>query len=525
MELLEPLADAVAPPVHPALATRQLGALFHVSHILSQSTNPRTTLRGVVESLKEHAGLHHGVITLVDPRTSELYVHAVQGAADSGRGVRYRPGEGILGLILEAGRILMVRRVSEEPRFLNRLGLLEAERPFIGVPIHVGEGELAGVLVAQPEQDDADLLPYQARFMEMVAHLMVQNIILARRVEQEREELVAQRDRLIQEVRQRYTLDNMVGDSPAMRQVYDLVRLVAKWDTTVLIRGESGTGKELIAHAIHYNSPRVRQPLVKLNCAALPDSLLESELFGHEKGAFTGAATTRKGRFELAHGGTLFLDELGEISPSFQAKLLRVLQEGEFERVGGENPIRVNVRIVAATNRHLEKAVADGSFRSDLYYRLNVMAIEVPSLRERREDIPDLSRFLTAKMAKRQGRDLKLADDAIRLLMHYHWPGNVRELENCLERAAVMSPRGLIEARHILLPSQSPAVLPPPPPLEEETELAELSDQEMAGERERVVSALRKAGWVKAKAARLLGLTPRQVAYRVKILGIATESF
>ncbi|MGB5065040.1 MAG: sigma 54-interacting transcriptional regulator, partial [Candidatus Competibacter sp.] len=329
--------------------------------------------------------------------------------------------------------------------------------------------------------------------------------------------LTAERDSLRRTVRGQHGFDSMVGHSQPMQQVFEQVRQVAKWNTTVLVRGESGTGKELIACAIHYNSPRAGGPLVKLNCAALPDNLLESELFGHEKGAFTGAVNQRKGRFEQAHGGTLFLDEIGDISPAFQAKLLRVIQEGEMERVGSSQTLRVNVRVIAATNRDLEEAVEAGQFREDLYYRLNVMPIFMPALRDRPEDIPDLARFLVDKIARQQGRMLTITDSAIRLLMRHHWSGNVRELENCLERSAIMSANGVIAQDVIELSGLSPrgaGAAPPPTPHRIELDAPDLD------ERERVIAALEQAGWVQAKAARLLGMTPRQIAYRIQILDI-----
>jgi Nif-specific regulatory protein len=272
-----------------------------------------------------------------------------------------------------------------------------------------------------------------------------------------------------------------------------------------------------VANAIHYNSPRASGPFVKLNCAALPDNLLESELFGHEKGAFTGAVAQRKGRFEQADGGTLFLDEIGDISPVFQAKLLRVLQEGEFERVGGTRTLKVNVRVIAATNRDLEEGMRSGGFREDLYYRLNVMPIRMPPLRERLEDLPELARFLVEKIARGQGRPLAITDSAVRLLMRHRWPGNVRELENCLERAAVMSETGTIDRDAISLTGLEECIRPgeaAATPVR-----VDLSDPEL-DERERVIAALEEAGWVQAKAARLLGMTPRQIAYRIQTLSI-----
>jgi Nif-specific regulatory protein len=372
----------------------------------------------------------------------------------------------------------------------------------------------------------------------MIANLIGQSVRLALEVEQEKKSLAEERDSLRRTVRGKYGFDNIVGHSAKMRRVFDQVRMVAKWNTTVLIRGETGTGKELIANAIHYNSQRARGPYVRLNCATLPENLLESELFGHEKGAFTGAVGARKGRFESADGGTLFLDEIGEISPAFQAKLLRVLQEGEFERVGGSRTIKVEVRVIAATHRDLEAAVDAGDFREDLYYRLNVMPLALPALRERSEDIPDLARFLINRLGVQQGRSLTLQESAVRRLTQYPWPGNVRELENCLERAAVMSETGVIDAeliridrfRQIAAPARASAAsaVPPAPtfvaPHEHDNSGAP-GDSAETSERDRVIAALEQAGWVQAKAARLLGMTPRQIAYRIQTLGIEMKQF
>nr|WP_280938408.1 sigma 54-interacting transcriptional regulator [Thioflexithrix psekupsensis] len=295
------------------------------------------------------------------------------------------------------------------------------------------------------------------------------------------------------------------------------------------MRGESGTGKELIANAIHYNSPRHHANFIKVNCAALPESLLESELFGHEKGAFSGAVAQRKGLFERANRGTLFLDEIGEISPSFQAKLLRVLQEGEFERVGGTKTLKVDVRIITATHVDLEGAVEAGHFREDLYYRLNVMPIKLPPLCERLEDVPELARFLIKKIEKMQDRKLDLTDSAIRLLMRHDWPGNVRELANCLERAAIMSGNGIIDDEAISLgvsgfeKRTSVADTFEPSRASRQDNLVDLNDDSL-NERDRVIAALEQAGWVQAKAARLLNMTPRQIAYRIQTLNIKVKN-
>ena len=504
---------------HTTLLEKELEGIFQVSRVLSRSLNLHKTLLGVLDVLHETVLMQRGMVTLLDMETGELLVNAVHnGDPTQAHTVRYRPGEGIIGTILKHGKCIVVSQLKDEPRFLDRLGLYDPKLPFIGVPIKIGdEQQLVGVLTAQPQSRDEGMLQESLRFMEMVANLIAQSVRLSLKVESERRDITDERDRLRREVRADYGLDNIVGHSQPMRRIFEQIRQVAKWNTTVLIRGESGTGKELVANAIHYNSPRANRPFIKLNCAALPDNLLESELFGHEKGAFTGAVSQRKGRFEQADGGTLFLDEIGEISSAFQAKLLRVLQEGEFERVGGDRTFKVDVRIIAATNRDLESAVEEGGFREDLYYRLNVMPLYIPSLRDRSEDIPDLARFLIGKIARHQNRELEITDSAIRMLMRYAWPGNVRELENLLERAAIMSEGGLIDRDvvgltgledKISINTQAAA-----------TPSVDLSDTSL-DERERVIAALEQAGWVQAKAARLLGMTPRQIAYRIQTLNI-----
>jgi Nif-specific regulatory protein len=494
----------------------ELEALYQVSQVLSRSLDFRETLKEVLKTLNDSGNMSHGMISLLDEQSGDLLVTALHENPAPFNTVRYKSGEGVVGAIMDSGESLVVERISEEDRFLDRLGVYDPELPFVGVPIAIGD-KTAGVLAAQPS-DSQGLLDRNRRFLEMVANLIGQSVRLAKKVEDEQLALKSERDSLRRKVKGEHGFSNMVGHTRNMQLVFEQVRQVAKWNTTVLVRGESGTGKELIANAIHYNSPRANGPFIKLNCAALPDNLLESELFGHEKGAFTGAVSQRKGRFEQAHGGTIFLDEIGEISPAFQAKLLRVLQEGEFERVGGVKTQVVDVRVVAATNKDLEAEVQDGSFREDLYYRLNVMPIKTPPLRERREDISDLSRFLVSKIAKNQGRELQIDDGAIGLLMRYDWPGNVRELENCLERAAVMSEAGIIDKHAINLTGldSTPQAAASNFPAAAKVDI----DDPDLDERERVIAALEQAGWVQAKAARLLGMTPRQIGYRIQTLNI-----
>jgi Nif-specific regulatory protein len=497
----------------------QLDTLFQVSQVLSRSLNLKETLAGVLGALHEGGGLERGMVTLADADTGEQQVVAVHGLRTvRTEDIRYGPGEGVVGMVLEAGDSVVLARITDEPRFLGKLGIYDSEGPFIGVPIRVAQS-IAGVLAAQPSSDERSRLREHARFLEMVANVIGQSVRLSREVEREREELREERDNLRRTVRAQYGFDNIIGHTQPMRRVFEQVRQVAKWNTTVLIRGETGTGKELIANAIHYNSPRAKAAFVKLNCASLPENLLESELFGHEKGAFTGAMNQKKGRFEQADGGTLFLDEIGEVSAAFQAKLLRVLQEGELERVGGSRTLKVDVRVVAATHRDLEADVASGKFREDLYYRLNVMPIYLPALRERMEDIPDIARFLIGKIGGQQARELELTDSALRILMHHDWPGNVRELENCLERAAVMSEDGTIDRDSVLHTGIEERVAAGRGGPAREVDL----DDPDLDERERVIAALEMAGWVQAKAARLLDMTPRQIAYRIQTLNIRVK--
>jgi Nif-specific regulatory protein len=503
-------------PSSPAdLLRTQFDTLFRVSQVLSRSLDFRHNIREVLRALEITGHLSRGMVSVVDPESGSLAVHAVHGLDDAEyEPVRYQPGEGLLGLILQERCTVARPAIGSDPRFLNRLGLYERELPFIAVPINV-DGVLQGVLAVQPDAPDDGLLAERARFVEMIANLIGQSVRLSLDIEQEKKSLSEERDTLRRTVRNRYGFNNMVGHSPPMRRVFDQVRMVSKWNTTVLIRGETGTGKELIANAIHYNSPRARNPIIKLNCAALPENLLESELFGHEKGAFTGAVAQRKGRFEQADGGTLFLDEVGEVSAAFQSKLLRVLQEGELERVGGSRTVKVDVRVIAATHRDLEAEVEAGRFREDLYYRLNVMPIYLPALRERMEDIPDIARFLVDKIHNQQGRELGLTEAALRVLMHHDWPGNVRELENCLERAAVLTEGNVIDRDAILLTGIDEKVSMGRGAIQ----AVDLDDPNL-DERERVIAALEQAGWVQAKAARLLDMTPRQIAYRIQILKI-----
>ena len=338
-------------------------------------------------------------------------------------------------------------------------------------------------------------------------------------MEAERSRLVEENTKLRHELREKYQLRSLIGSSRSMQQLYDQVAQVAPSSTTVLVRGESGTGKELVAHAIHYGSPRADKPFVKVSCGALPEALVESELFGYEPGAFTDARAQKKGRFDLADGGTLFLDEVGELSPSTQVKLLRALQEKEFERLGGVKSIKVNVRLIAATNKDLEAAVQQGTFREDLYYRLNVFAVYLPPLRERKTDIPLLADHFVEKYAARESKEVRrIATTAIDMLMSYHWPGNVRELENCIERGVLVCEGGVIHGHHLPPTLQTAEVSGTMPRLG-------LAAAVAAYEKDMLLDALKTARGNRARAARLLDSTERIVGYKVEKYGIDEDRF
>jgi Nif-specific regulatory protein len=506
-----------------AAEIRKLTDLLELSQTLGSTLNLKAALARVLQILEEHHGILWGAVTLLDPATAELLVQAVTGVAGPvARRARYRVGEGITGRVVESGKPVVVPQVSREPLFLNRMGTwkrrAKEDMTYICVPITV-DNKAAGALGVALRYHKDRSYDQEVKFFGIAASMVGQALRVHRLIEAERQHLLEENMKLRQELRERYDIRNIVGNSRPMQQVYEQVAQVAASNTTVLIRGESGTGKELAAHAIHYNSPRANKPFVKVSCGALPESLIESELFGHEKGAFTDARAQKKGRFELAHGGTLFLDEVGELSPSTQVKLLRVLQEREFERVGGVEPVKVNVRLVAATNKDLELATQAGTFREDLYYRLNVFSIYLPPLRERKPDILLLADHFVEKYSSAHGKDVRrLATTAIDMLMSYHWPGNVRELENCIERAVLVCDGGVIHAHHLPPSLQTAEVSGTLPRVS-------LENAVESYEKDLILDALKSARGNRAKAARLLDSTERIVGYKIQRYRIDPSRF
>lgn len=541
----------LARTVHDQRSHVELITVYEICRILGASLDIDRTFRDALNVLAAHVGLDRAMIVMPVAEEGRLGVHSSVGLTrDQERRGSWKHGEGVIGHVFATAMPVVVPDVTQAPEFLDRTGAFGAAgdemMAFVVVPLKTDK--VVGVLAAQREVQGGARLSDDQRILTMVATLLAQAATLHDAVSDEHRRLQLETTRLQKalqrEPRGRHTLDNVIGESRNMQQVFSEVHQAAPSRATVLLRGESGTGKEAIARAIHYLSPRKDAAFIKVNCAALTESLLESELFGHEKGAFTGAAGERKGRFELAHGGTLFLDEIGDVSPAFQAKLLRVLQEREFERVGGSKSVKVDVRLICATNRDLEKMVQRGEYRADLYYRINVVSIFLPPLRERREDIPPLVAHFIDRFNKENRRQLKVTPDAMKVLTSCYWPGNVRELENCIERTATMvqgdtirdlafpcrQNRCLTQTLHFLdkadavaavaaMPRPAAALpapgeptrigpthaLPPSPSRDD--------DPPPEGERERLVWAMEQCGWVQAKAARLLRITPRQLGY------------
>jgi len=500
---------------------RKLGTIMELGEALAGTLNLQAGLYSVLEVLGRRCDAVRGAVTLCDQSAGILTVEAALGYPGQGERVRYRLGEGITGMVAESGTPAVIPRVSREPRFLHRAVGPEArseETTFICVPI-VADGTMEGTLSIELTFADERDCDRMVQVLRIAAGMISQALRIQRLVDLERQRLVEENTQLRQELRERYEFTNIVGNSGPMRRVYEQVAQVVGTNTTVLIRGESGTGKELIAHALHHHSPRSGKPFIRVNCAALPETLVESELFGYERGAFTGAQARRKGRFELADGGTLFLDEIGELSMSTQVKLLRVLQEREFERLGGSGTVRVDVRLIAATNKNLEQALEEGTFREDLYYRLNVFTICIPPLRERKSDVLLLAEHFVRKYTELHGRSIKrISTPAIDMMMTYHWPGNVRELENTVERAVLVAEGDVIHGHHLTPTLQTAEA-------SGTVVSGSLAEAVAAFESNLIQDALKTTRGNRASAARLLSTTERIISYKIRRYGIDPRRF
>lgn len=496
-------------------SVQELSVLFSVSHTLEDSFDLSEIMKPVLHRLQDLLGLERGTLAILNRDTGGLLISEAVGLP---RNVSSKQYLNLVQPLLERSvRTLQpivipdFRMWCNENDHCDNFKNLEnaANIGFLCVPLKF-EDNAIGTLSIERRRDP--ILGWEAdlRLLTMIASIIAQAALVRQTAAEHIQSLKSENDRLQEEMGKNHRPDNMIGTSSLMKTVYYHIDQVASSATTVLVRGESGTGKELVAKALHQKSDRSDKPFVSFNCAALPDSIIESELFGHEKGAFTGAVATRKGRFEVADGGTIFLDEIGDISPTTQVKLLRVLQEKEFERVGSQETRSIDVRIVTATRRNLEEMITDGSFREDLFYRLNVFPIYLPPLRERKGDLLLLAdNFIEKYAARLKVKPMRISSAAIDLLMAYHWPGNVRELENCIERAVLLAKGQSLKAHHL------------PPTLQmksarETNDAGTLEDAMQALEREMIIDALKDTSSNMAEAARRLGLTERKMGLRVK---------
>ncbi|SEH31130.1 sigma 54-interacting transcriptional regulator [Magnetospirillum fulvum] len=501
-----------------------LPILFEINKVLAENADLATLMSITLDGMRQRLRMHRGIMMLYDRHSEAIFIHDSFGLTEEekGRGI-YAPGEGITGKVVQTGKAVIVPRLDQSPDFLDRTRAhgdrkRRGKTAFVCVPIVLAR-KVLGTICAERIYLNHRLLKQDVELLAMIGTLIAPAVELYLMENIEKVRLETENRLLKSALKQRFKPDNIIGNSKPMQEVYALIHKVATTRATVLILGESGVGKELVANAIHYNSPNAEGPFVKANCAALPEGLAESELFGHEKGSFTGAMMMHKGYFEQADGGTIFLDEVGELSLTMQAKLLRVLQARTFERVGGCKPVRVDVRIIAATNRDLAVMVEQGTFREDLYYRLNVFPITIPPLRERGSDVITLADYFVSTFAAENGKDIKrISTPALNMLMSYHWPGNVRELENVIERSLILAEDGVIHSYDL------------PPSLQTPTETdtgfrMPLEAKIHAVEYEMIVEALKTSNGNIGAAADELGLTRRMLGVRMERHGISYKAF
>ncbi len=508
----------------------ELVALHNITKLIGNAVDLDNTLDRILSVLNDTLNMERATLLLYDEPARQLVIKASCGltAEEELRGV-YRPDEGVCGQIFRSRSPFVVPDINSEPLFLNRTGartsLTRSKISFLGVPVII-QDKPEGVLTVDRLFGDDISFEEDIRFLTILATLIGQFLILHRAIIHKERRLIRENESLKARLHQNHAGHFIIGHSKPMQEVFGIISKIANSTATVLLLGESGTGKELVARAIHESGNRTDKPFIKINCAALPETLLESELFGHERGAFTNAHATRQGRFELADGGTIFLDEIGEMPLSLQAKILRVLQEKQFERVGGTKTFTVDVRIVAATNVSLEAEVNRGRFRADLYYRLNVVPIVLPPLRERPEDIPLLLNHFLGKSNERNQRDIRITAELLDYLIDYSWPGNVREMQNLVERLVILAEHDRLTRADL---PDNLGILPPYRAASAENHSDATRNLEKQAttksleeiERAEVEASLKRHGWVQARAARELGLTQRQIGYRIKKYGLS----
>lgn len=520
-------------------AYKEIELLYEIAVLLSTTENIEESIEKGMRMLKHNNYFERCALFLLNDDKTQLEICSSIDLTPQQRTIAvYKIGEGATGLAAKSAEPIVIENIHNNINYLNKMGALNTSSvSYVAVPIIQNDG-VVGVISANISKDSQLNFDEIVRMLTILGSLSIGSMTVHRRFTKEKENIQELKSYYQEEMLSEYKFENIIGRSKNMQQIFSMIETVAPSDATILVRGETGTGKELIAAAVHNISPRKNGPFIKLNCAAISETLLESELFGHEKGAFTDAKEMRKGRFELADGGTLFLDEIGDISPGLQVKLLRILQEQEFERVGGTKTVKTNVRLVAATNRNLEEMVKNGEFREDLFYRINVIPLNLPPLRERYEDIQLLIEHYLKKYMKTHHKKMHFSKSALELLLEYPWPGNIRELQNTMERIVLICPDGELAPEmlnHVLpfnyqkmhmpkveIPTATPETalqeVSHTIPVEEKPSLTKSSLQDM--EKEAIIKALIENRGIQTKAAKQLGMTARQIGYKVKKYGI-----
>jgi len=513
------------------LQVKELKLLYDITTLMNDILDIQKRFEEALKLLKNYLNLQKCVVFKFDEELDELNIFAsIDLTSMQQKMGKYKIGEGATGVAAKTKEPIVIENIHNDILFLNKAGSRQKHLiSYVAVPLLV-ENQLLGVLGANLQKDSNLSFEESVKILKIVSTIFAQSMFVYSSFEKEKEKLKEQKSYYKMEFLKTHDYCNIIGKSEKIKTVFKVIDKIAQSKATVLIRGETGTGKELIASAIHQMSLRHEGPFIKLNCAAITETLLESELFGHEKGAFTDAKDTRKGRFELADGGTLFLDEIGDISPSLQVKLLRVLQEKEFERVGGAKSIKVDVRLIAATNRNLEEMVKKGEFREDLFYRLNVIPINLPPLRERGDDVLLLVEHFLKKFNDLHKKNLVITDKAKQILKEYPYPGNIRELENTMERIVLLSDGNVVDEEIL-------NIILPPLKIENNTVILEKIEPKVSNishdiltkdeledaEKMAIINALKKHNGIQTKAAIELGITPRQIGYKIKKYDIKSD--
>lgn len=498
-----------------------LDLLYEISNSFPLGQSLDQSFSGMLDILAGRMRILGGIITILNRKTSEIIISESYGLSseEKARG-KYKLGEGITGKVIENGNPIIVQDVTQDKRFLNKTGFLRvgANIGFLSVPVQ-SINQVIGSISIYKEFINEQQMKEDKKILIIISNIISRAVSLYQNIHEEQAQLIQENMLLHEKLVEKYHPDNTIGNTGVMRDMYKMISKVARGNSTVIIFGESGVGKELVARAIHFSGDRASKSFVTFNCAALPESLIESELFGYHRGAFTGAVENKKGKFQAADKGTIFLDEVGELSIAAQTKLLRVLQEREVEPLGSSERIRVDVRVLAATNRDLWNLVSEGRFREDLFFRLNVFPITVPPLRKRKADIPLLADSFIEKYSQSTGNNVtRISTPAIDMLMAYHWPGNVRELENCIERAVVLAEDDVIHGYHL------------PPSLQK---INKISDEDAGAlqkqldvlEYEIIVEELKRTDGSIRKAAGNLGISYRQFGIRIEKYNIDVKSY